>query len=55
MWMLCPRVDAISPDWFEDGFVEKEQPVHLIEGESELLPFGEYMAVPGELSILMWS
>jgi hypothetical protein len=23
MWMLCPELDAISPDWFEDGFVQK--------------------------------
>jgi hypothetical protein len=52
----------LSPDWFKDGFVEKEfvasgelqsaseQPVHLSEGESELLLFGEDV-VPGELSI----
>jgi hypothetical protein len=24
MWMLCPEFDAISPDGFEDGFVEKK-------------------------------
>jgi hypothetical protein len=30
-----------------------EQPVHLSEGESELLPFGEDMVVSGELSIQM--
>jgi hypothetical protein len=61
----APELVAISPDWFEDGFVEKglvawgelrsasEQPVHLSEGESELLPFGEDTVVPGELSIQM--
>jgi hypothetical protein len=46
----APELDAISPDWFEGGFVEKGelrsasgQPVHLSEGESVLLPFGEDM------------
>jgi hypothetical protein len=24
MWMLCPELDAASPDGFKDGFVEKE-------------------------------
>jgi hypothetical protein len=24
MWICAPELDAVSPDWFEDGFVEKE-------------------------------
>jgi hypothetical protein len=24
MWMLCPRVGCLSPDGFDDGFVEEE-------------------------------
>jgi hypothetical protein len=58
-------LDAVSPDGFEDGFVEEEligeresrtapeEPVHLGEDEAQLLPLGEDVMAPGEFPVQM--
>jgi hypothetical protein len=60
-------LDVVSPDGFEDEFVEgeligegesrtaPEEPVHLGEDEAELLPLSEDVGAPGEFPVQMKS
>jgi hypothetical protein len=61
MWMLCPKVGCHKSVWvFREGACWVgiaancvQEPVHLSEGEAELLPFSKDMVVPGEFSQIL--